>query len=294
MPSLNELKRKIKSIKSTQQITKAMKMIAGARLAHAQKNLNDSRCFADNAWRLVVQAAGSRQLDFNDPLTQRLYSHPYIRGAASDKLCLLVVTSDKGLCAGFNSNVLRKASQFLEENSDKQVSIFTVGKKAHDYFLRRGVKTSGEYLNLSGKLDFQTAELMAVELSWYYLYSRARQLTVIYNEFKSIIRQQVVSRTLLPFDLPAAHKESAYSCLYEPERGKLATLLFQKYVSCLLYSILVESYVAELAARMTAMDQATKNAHELIESLTLEMNKVRQAKITLELADIVGTSEVLR
>jgi F-type H+-transporting ATPase subunit gamma len=295
MPSLNELRRKVKSIKSTQQITKAMKMIAGARLARAQKILNDSRYCADTAQRLMAKGIGSLEADYNDLITQRLYRHPFLRPNFSAKLALVVVTADKGLCAGFNANVLRKASEFISANKNKEFSLFLFGKKACDYFSRRDIKAISEYSNLSGKLDFSLAERIACELSWYYINEGICELTFIYNRFRSVIKQEVTLSRVLPFDLSIIKRqENASNYLYEPGRENTVKLLFAKYIAYRVYGILTESYAAELAARMTAMDQATKNAHELIESLTLEMNKVRQAGITRELADIVGTSEVLR
>lgn len=295
MPSLNELRIKIKSIKSTQQITKAMKMIAGARLVRAQKHCADALYFIDNLQRLLTQAIGPYQAGYVDSVTRALYAHPFLAPPDSNKISLVVVTSDKGLCAGFNSNILRVAAEFMKQHADKEVSLFVVGKKGHDYFFRRQISPLREYINISGTFGFGQAQAIATELAWHYYDENVSQLIFIYNEFKSIIKQQVVVKKILPFDagtIRAGVASSQY--LYEPEEEKVVRRLFFKYFACRLYSILRESYAAELAARMTAMDQATKNAHELIDTLTLEMNKVRQAGITRELADIVGTSEVLR
>jgi len=295
MPSLNELRRKIKSIKSTQQITKAMKMIAGARLSKAQKQRADAGYCADYLGRLLVQAIGPYEAGYADSLTKALYAHPFIAPPDSSKICLVVVTGDKGLCAGFNSNIIREANEFTARNKDKDVSLFVVGKKGHDYFFRHQINAVREYINIAAKLDFAQSQSIATELAWQYCDEGISELVFIYNEFKSIIKQQVVAKKVLPLDMQALFGSAGTrQYLYEPEKGKVVRWLFSEYLASRLHSILRESYASELAARMTAMDQATKNAHELIETLTLEMNKVRQAGITRELADIVGTSEVLR
>lgn len=295
MPSLNELRRKIKSIKSTQQITKAMKMIAGARLSRAQKERADALYCADTVGHLLVRSIGPYQAGYVDDVTKRLYAHPFIAPVASGKTCLVVVTGDKGLCAGFNGNILRAANEFIAGHKDRQITLFVIGKKGHDYFFRRRLSPLSEYINVMAKLDFAQSESIARELFWHYCDDGISELVFIYNEFKSIIRQKVTVRKVLPLDPQEMQgAQDAPDYLYEPHKASVCRELFTRYLACRLHGILRDSYAAELGARMTAMDQATKNAHELIDTLTLEMNKVRQAGITRELADIVGTSEVLR
>ncbi|MBU0952610.1 MAG: ATP synthase F1 subunit gamma [Elusimicrobia bacterium] len=287
MPSISALRRKIKGFKSTQQITKAMKMIAGARLARAQKNIINARPYAVKMQELLSDLA-VRTSEFE------VAAHPLLKKQVSKKAGLLVITGDKGLCGGFNNNVIRKAMEFINQQPGTEIKMFVAGRKAQEYFRRLNITASGEYSNIFSKLGFVHAELIGQDLINIYIKENLSKIVMIYNEFKSAISQQVVQVDLLPVEKPVESKKSKVDFLYEPQKDKILESLLPRYVKSQVFRSLLESYAAELSARMNAMDNATKSATELIEDLTLHMNKIRQANITMEIADIVGAVEALK
>ncbi len=291
MPSLQSLRRKIASVKNTQKITKAMKMVAAAKLKRAQDRILKARPYAHQ----LREVMGN--------LSQRVNraSHPLLSRREGNSLELLVVTSDRGLCGAFNANILRRAVEFLEEQrrQGKQVSVSLAGRKSIDFFKRRDWPIRQEWGGVFDRLSFEHALDIGQNIVAQYHSGTFDHLYVVYNEFKSAMQQEVIVEKLLPIE---SFEESEGSnnpavgggYLYEPDEGELLEILLPKHFEIQTYRVLLESAAAEQAARMTAMDGATRNAGELIKKVTLFYNKTRQAAITKELMDIVGGAEALK
>jgi F-type H+-transporting ATPase subunit gamma len=294
MPSLREIRRKIKSVKSTQQITKAMKMVAAARLRRAQARILSARPFALKMEELMSDvlhqmADVNRDMDVSAEELARL-SHPLLEKKTEGPRGLLLVTADKGLCGAFNTNLIKKALEFLNENQGTPVVIFCAGRKGRDFLRRFKVDIRGEYLHIFNRLSYINAEVIGRDVLDFFLNKGGRDVTIVYNEFKSVIQQKLVRRTLLPLT-PAPErsaKSAAAEFIYEPRREELLEALLPRYVKAEIFRALLESAAAELGARMSAMENASRNAKDLIEGLTLHANKVRQAAITKEISEIVG------
>jgi len=289
MASLRELRTKVKSIKSTQQITKAMKLVAAARLNRAQERIFSARPFADKM-ELLLQELAYLVSAKNGNAD---YSHPFLQAREGSRVDLVLVTADRGLCGGFNANLIRRGMQFIREHPDSDVRLWCVGKKGRDFFRRFYKKIENEYVGVFQKLSFAQADIIGRDLMDTFLKTDTRAIIFLYNEFKSRLQQKLTLRPLLPIsEFPAA--KPRWDFIYEPNRAEIIEELLPRYVKGQIFRILLESQSAELAARMAAMDSATKNAKELIASLTLTMNKVRQGNITKELAEIVGGAEALQ
>jgi F-type H+-transporting ATPase subunit gamma len=310
MPSLIDLRRRIRAVKSTQQITKAMKMIAASRLRKAHDRIIAARPFARGMLRVLHSLAGRV-----DPS-----SHPLLAARAEGpgaRIVLLVVSADKGLAGSFNSNVIKAAANFIVERAGQQVSLGLVGRKGRDFFRRRGFPVRIERVNLFARLDFNDAKAIAAPLIDDFTAGEIEAVYVVYNEFKSMLSQRVVTERLLPiprlgedlatlvpsvasagFD-PVRHDDRSAEAaaqieyIYEPDPAALLGYLLPAYVQYELFHALLESAAAEHAARMAAMDAATKNAVEMLDALTLYMNKVRQAAITREIIEVVSGAESL-
>ena len=291
MPSLQSLRRKIASVKNTQKITKAMKMVAAAKLKRAQERILTSRPYAHQ----LREVMGN--------LSQRVNraSHPLLSRRDGNSLELLVVTSDRGLCGAFNTNILRRATEFLEEqrSQGKQVSVSLIGRKSVDFFKRRDWPIRQEWPGVFDRLSFEHALDIGQNVVAQYHAGTFDHLYVVYNEFKSAMQQEVIVEKLLPIESlhdaqadDTASKGGGY--LYEPDESELLETLLPKHFEIQTYRALLESAAAEQAARMTAMDGATRNAGELIKKVTLFYNKTRQAAITKELMDIVGGAEAIQ
>ena len=296
MASLREIRRKIKSVKSTQQITKAMKMVAAARMRRAQSSILSARPFAVKMEDMIrdlalVEIAAAKQEGREAQL------HPFFQAREGRKVGLVLVTADKGLCGAFNGNLLRFTAGWLREHRDDEVTVFAVGRKGRD-FLRR-VKTLTLASQMAGvfpKINFAHAELLGKEIIDAYVEKGLSRVVVVYNEFKSVVVQRIVVKDLLPLPMPAADPTRvpiSEQFLFEPDQEGLLRALLPRYLKAQLYRILLESQAAELAARMNAMDAASKNAGELIGAMTLSMNRTRQAMITKEIAELVGGAEAL-
>lgn len=300
MASLRELRRKIKSVKSTQQITKAMKMVAAARLRRAQSRIVSARPFAVKMQELMsdllyqqVDTDKDGQLS-NEERTA--FHHPLMEKKTSGARGLLLVTADKGLCGAFNTNIIKKALEFLSRNANEKVVLFCVGRKGRDFFHRlRSVEFRGEYVNVFNKLTYAHAELVGNDILKFFLKDGGKDVTIIYNEFKSVIQQKLVELPLLPLTPVTERSASSLTAdfIYEPKREELLESLLPRYVKAQVFRALMESAAAELGARMSAMENASRNAKEMIESLTLTANKIRQAAITKEISEIVGGAESL-
>ena len=293
MASLQDLRRKIASVKNTQKITKAMQMVAAAKLKRAQDRILSSRPYAHKL-RGVVANLGEHA---------SRTSHPLLHKRTGNKTELLVITSDRGLCGGFNANILRRSVAFLNEhlNDGQQVSVSVVGRKSVDFFRRRSWTIRQEWPGVFDRLSYEHALDIGHNIIQQYNEGTFDQLYVVYNEFKSVMQQQVVVEKFLPIEALEGETSSQDvpegphgSYLYEPDEHELLGTLLPKHFEVQAFRVLLESAAAEQAARMTAMDGATRNAGELIKKVTLFYNKTRQAAITKELMDIVGGAEALK
>ena len=289
MPSLIDIRRRIRAVKSTQQITKAMKMISASKLRRAQERVVGARPFARQMARVLTSLA-SRV----DPSTHPLLAEPAPRADA--KILLIVVTADKGLCGGFNTNIIKAAGGFIAGTAGSGVILGLVGRKGRDFFRRRGFEVRIEEIGIFQRVRYADAQRIARAAIEEFVSGRAVKVFIVYNEFKSVMQQRVATDQLLP--IPKIEHESdvrmetgEIDYLYEPGPEKIFADLLPRHIEIQIYRALLESAAAEHAARMTAMDAATKNSAELIESLTLYMNKVRQAAITREIIEVVSGAQ---
>lgn len=292
MPSLQSLRRKIAAFKNTQKITKAMKMVAAAKLKRSQDRILAARPYAHKMRGVLSNL--SRRVNRS--------AHPLLQKREVKKIEVLVITSDRGLCGGFNGNIARKSAEFVRqcEAQGLTVGLSIVGRKGRDYFRRRSWPIRQEWTGVFDKLSFEHAIDIGGDLTDKFVKGSFDELHVVYNEFKSAIQQRVVVEKLFPVD--AATEFSAVSAegvasgayLYEPDEAALLSALVPKHFQVQAYRILLESAAAEHGARMAAMDGATRNAGQLIKKVTLYYNKTRQAAITKELMDIVGGAEALK
>ena len=291
MPSLLDIRRRIRAVKSTQQITKAMKMVAASKLRRAQERTQQARPFATQMLR-VLNSLAARV----DPA-----SHPLLdertTPKAGGRVLLIVITADRGLCGSFNTNVIKAAGQFITENAARQVALGLVGRRGRDYFARRGFDVRYEQVNLFATLKFEDARAIARAGMDAFLNGEVDSVYLVYNEFKSVMVQRVAVQQLLPIPRleiqPAEGQAPAIDYLYEPEPTQLFEHLIPSHVEVQVFRALLESNAAFFAAQMTAMDAATRNSGEMIESLTLYMNKVRQAAITREIIEVVSGAQAL-
>jgi F-type H+-transporting ATPase subunit gamma len=283
MATLLDFRRRIRSVKSTQQITRAMKFVSAARLRRAQERVVASRPYAREILN-VLRSAVSRLENF---------SHPLLARRPEERLMVVVVSGDKGLCGAFNTNVLRKVNEFLEQHEKQKLQMIPVGRKGRDALRKRRLDIVMELLNVSANVEFRHAKEIAGKVAPAYAAGEVDAVYVIYNEFKNVIQQKLVVEKLLPvdpqvFEVPAGASPVAVDYIYEQPPGEIFDRLVPRYVEGEIFRNLLESAAAEHAARMTAMDSATNNAADLIEQITLHMNKVRQAAITKEIIEVVS------
>ena len=292
MPSLIDLRRRIRAVKSTQQITKAMKMIAASRLRRAQDRVIAARPFAQRMLKVLNGLVGRVDQD----------AHPLLRmpDQTSGTTLLIVISADRGLCGSFNSNIIKAAGQFIvNENRGREVALGLIGRKGRDFVVRRGFDVRYEATGIYQKLSFQDAARIADAAIGEFTSGRVSSVYLVYNEFKSVMTQRLVVERLLPIprlddEAPGAPKPAgdgggpSVDYLYEPEPAVIFKDLLPRHVQVQVYRALLESNAAFFAAQMTAMDAATRNSSEMIENLTLYMNKVRQANITREIIEVVS------
>lgn len=291
MPSLIDLRRRIRAVKNTQQITKAMKTVSASKLRRAQTRIVGARPFAQEMRRVLKGLAARVDPDMHPLLGEA----PVPEGQPMPPTLLFVVTADKGLCGGFNAALLRRGVQYLSQ-ADRPVALGLVGRKGRDFFRRRGLEIRYQDVNLFNDLRYRHAQAIAEVAIEQFTTGQAARVCVLYNEFKSVIQQEIVVDQLLPIaPLDPDPDESAALAdyLFEPSPAAIFDTLLPRYVETQVFRALLESVAAEHAARMTAMDAATRNAGEMIEALTLYMNKVRQASITRELIEVVSGAEAL-
>jgi F-type H+-transporting ATPase subunit gamma len=304
MPTLLDYRRRIRSVKSTQQITRAMKFVAAAKLRRAQEGVFSARPYAHEIVRVLRSAAARMESAV----------HPLLERRPEERILIVVLTGDRSLCGAFNTNVLRRATIFAREYSSKEIQAVAVGKKGRDTLRKRRWKLAAEYLNVSSKVEYSKAKEISGKIAELYANRDVDAVYAVYNEFKNVLVQRLRVEKLLPIDpgvlgseseevaaeSSPAQGESLPRELAPSGRGMLVDYIYEepvheifdhlvpRYLESEVFRILLESAAAEHAARMTAMDSATRNASELIDKLTLEMNKIRQASITKELIEIVS------
>jgi F-type H+-transporting ATPase subunit gamma len=277
MANTIDIRRRIRSVKNTQQITKAMKMVAAAKLRRAQERMFAARPYAA-ALREVLSSIATRVEELE---------HPLLHAREEHSVLLLVVTADKGLCGAFNSNVIRAAMNAIREHNWSAVQVLPIGRKASDFFRRRTIPIRAA-AHVAQALTLQTAQEIAKALTEDFVSEKVDAVYVVYNEFKSIIAQRVVVERLLPIERAWDEVGTEVEYLYEPGPAVILHELLPKHIEFQLYRILLESAAAEQGARMTAMEAATKNASDMIDHLTLTYNRIRQASITKEIIEIVS------
>ena len=290
MASLLDIRRRIRAVKSTRQITKAMKAISASRLRKAQEAMTGARPFANQMERVLGGLARQVDTSAHPLLTQRDPSAP------ARPTLVIVVSADKGLCGGFNTNIVKQAGEVIANASGAGVSLGLVGKKGREFFARRRFDVRFELVNIFASLKYAHAQAIAREAVAAFIGGEVDSVVVVYNEFKNVLQQQVVVNQVLPIKplvVGDTGGEQLPEYLYEPDPAKIFDSLIPRHVEVQFYRALLESAAAEHAARLTAMEAATKNASEMIADLTLYMNKVRQAKITGEIIEIVSGAEAL-
>ena len=287
MPSLIDIRRRVRAVKSTQQITKAMKMVSASKLRRAQERVVNARPYAQKMLR-VLNSLASR-VDSS--------AHPLLAQQADPSAgltLLIVITADKGLAGSFNTNIIKSATHFLTEGTGRQAALGLLGRKGRDFFRRRGYDVRYEDVGLFTALKFSHAQAVAKHAIEEFSEGRVSSVYLIYNEFRSVMNQRVVVERLLPIArLEDSSSAPAVDYLYEPGPDQILGELVPQHVEMQLYRALLESAASEHASRMTAMDAATRNASDMIDALTLYMNKVRQAAITREIIEVVSGAEAL-
>ena len=287
MPSLIDLRRRLRSVQNTRQITKAMKMVSAAKLRRAQENALAARPYAKLLREMMASILA------NEPEDSAALDHPLLQRRKEKRVMLLLLSGDKGLCGAFNGNVLRASEGFLAEREGKQIELELIGKRGLDYYRRRNAAISGGWPNVFQRVELETVREISGKVMERFINEEVDSVYLLFNEFKSVLTQQVVLRRLLPAERPAADESTATEYIYEQPAADIFRNLLPKYVETNIYQAMLESAAAEHAARMTAMDSATRNAEEMIEKLTLHLNRVRQASITKEIIEIVSGAAAL-
>lgn len=284
MPSLLDLRRRIRSVKNTQQLTKAMKTVAAARLRRAQERVFNARPFAEQLRKVLGN------------LTARIedITHPLLEVRPEERIFFIIVTADRGLCGAFNSNILRAAQTFMREHSARPLNFAAVGRKGRDFLRRRSQPIRAEFVNIFSQLDYGHAKDIAENIVQAYANEEVDAVYIVYNEFKSVIQQRVVVEKILPLsrtELRETDPQTDY--IFEQPPQEIFNRLLPRYVEVQIYRALLESAASEHGARMASMDTASRNAGEMIDALTLNMNRIRQAAITREIIEVVSGAGAL-
>ncbi|AEI15338.1 ATP synthase gamma chain [Flexistipes sinusarabici DSM 4947] len=287
MSGMRDIKRKIGSVKNTQKITNAMKMVSAAKLRRAQEAMEAALPYADKIYE-VVQNISKR---VNPEIHKLLQPKEEVKNIG-----VIVITSDRGLCGAFNSNVNKLFSQFRREHSDKDFKLICVGKNGYEYVKRRDYEIEEKYISFGGKITYDDAITIGDSAVKLFNDDEIDELYVVYNEFKSVASQIAKVKKILPLDFETEEEtgESVVDYLYEPDPNTLVKEIIPRFINFTIYSCILESVAGEHGARMAAMDNATRNAGEMIKKLTLNYNKARQAAITTEILDIVNGAEALK
>ena len=282
MPSLIDIRRRIRSVRNTQQITKAMKMISAARLRRAQDRVLAARPYAGLIREMLASVASRMPSTVDGPV------HPLLERRPEDRILLLLLTGDRGLAGAFNTNLIKASQVFLTEHSSIRIELELIGRKGRDFYRRRQVPISGEHINVFTKVEYGVAKEIAQKAIDRFIAREVDAVYLLYNEFKTVLSQKLVTDRILPLSAPEESTGPKVDYIYEEPVEQLLANLLPRYVEVQIYRAMLESAAAEHAARMTAMDAATSNAAEMIDKLTLYMNRVRQASITREIIEVVS------
>ena len=286
MPSLIDIRRRIRSVKNTQQITKAMKMVSAAKLRRAQDRVISARPYANMLERMLQNVARAASQ------TEEGANHPLLQVRPEKKIQILVVTGDRGLAGAFNGNVIKATQKFVADHKDAEISMELMGRRGRDFFKRRGVTITGEHMALFLRVvEYSAALEIAQRVIGRFAEGEVDAVYMVANHFKTVGTSELVMRRLLPVEIPQGGEQIDY--IYEQPPEELLGTLLPRYVETRIYRTMLESAAAEHAARMTAMDTASSNAADVIERLTLNMNRVRQASITREIIEIVSGAAAL-
>jgi F-type H+-transporting ATPase subunit gamma len=284
MPSLLDIRRRIRSVKNTQQLTKAMKTVSAAKLRRAQDRVFSARPYAAQLKKVLAH------------LTQRVegISHPLLEVRPEHRILFIVVTADRGLCGAFNSNITRSAMVFIREHNGHEIKVVAVGRKGRDFFRRRGISIRAEFVNIFSRLDYGNARDIAENVTQAYAEGEVDAVYMLYNEFKSVIQQRIVVEKVLPLSPVETEKSQPQTdYIFEQPPQEIFNRMLPRYVEIQIYRALLESAAAEHGARMASMDTASRNAGDMIDSLTLNMNRIRQAAITREIIEVVSGAGAL-
>jgi F-type H+-transporting ATPase subunit gamma len=280
MPSLIDIRRRIRSVKNTQQITKAMKMVSAAKLRRAQDRVIAARPYGSLLKQVLANVAAAVAGN------EEVAANPLLASRAENRVLLVLVTADKGLAGAFNTNLVKGALRFIEERPGATVELELAGRKGRDFFRKRSTRITGEYLGLTTKPSFAEAHTLADKAMRRFAEDEIDAVYLIYNEFRSVVSQKMTLARVLPVELPQQAGPTDY--IYEQPPAEMLEQLLPRYVEMEFYRALLESAASEHAARMTAMEAATSNAADMIDRLTLYMNRVRQASITKEIIEVVS------
>ena len=286
MATLRDIQRRIKSVQSTQKITRAMKLVAAAKLRRAQERIIAARPYAGKMAELLGNLVTGADGD----------THPLLEQREGPRRQIVIITADKGLAGAFNSNVIRRSLEFVRTSNTTELTLVVVGRKARDFYRRREYTVKRDMIGFWDRLAFSHAQELADYFMQQYLHNEVDEVHLMYNEFRSVASQRPVRQQLLPIPKAEGEQEAAEAVdyIYEPSPAAILGDLLPRHVRMQVYRALMESLAGEYGARMTAMEAATKNAKEMIEVLTIQYNKARQEKITKELLDIVGGAEALK
>ena len=287
MASLKSIKKRIVSVKNTRQITKAMKMVSAAKLRRAQENVVAARPYAKKLGEVLQSLSANLEGDL----------HPLLEKREAKKLLLIVLTSDRGLCGGFNTNLCKAADRYIKEKSGayEQISVMTVGRKGYE-FLKSRYTVYKNFANVLAKPNYQTAVMLAQEVIDGFIAEEYDQVELLYNSFRTVMTQDITFQQMLPVvpEETESGEETPVEFIYEPSVGELLAEILPKNIEVQIFKAMLETVAGEHGARMTAMDSASKNANEMIGKLTLQYNRARQAAITTELMEIISGSESIK
>ncbi len=286
MATIREIKHRILAVKSTQKITRAMQMVAAAKLRRAQENILKARPYAIEIDNIIEQVALRTKRDLHPLLKER------VNGG---KVLFAIVTADSGLCGGFNSNIIKTARSYINEHSDEEIDVFSIGRKGRDFFVKNGFNVVGEKVMFFNSLKYADSVQAISRIKDLFLGGKYKRVDVIYNQFKSAIQQLITTKQILPL-IPAEPEEVAnpIDYIYEPDEFTILEKFIPYHLEVQMWRIMLESFASEMGAKMTAMDAATENANEMLNTLSITYNRARQAIITKEITEIVGGAEGLK
>ncbi len=288
MPTLRDVQKRIKSVKSTRRITSAMEMVAAAKLRRAQQKVEQTRPYANKMEEMLNHLAAGSSGEI---------VHPYFEEREVKKKTLVLFTADRGFCGSYNANVIRDASNWLRKNKEFETELVIVGKKGHDFFKRRDVNIVAFYPDWNTTLDYGKAREIVTFLTGRFVAGETDHIDLLYTRFLSMAQYKITSQKYLPIARPEVSEEEdegAADYIFEPDAEEIYAALMPSYATTMFVTALVESFASELGSRMIAMNAATKNAGEMIDQLTLDYNKARQAQITKELLEVVSGAEALK